>query len=162
LGLLGLRWCTKFSEKTNSPSGFTRLARFAKVRDVELRDLAGRMALPQSLDRDLRDVRGVNVREAEFLPPVKVEPGTRSDVEDLQVSARRQELMHGLPEDQPSQPVYLGVERRSDPGWALQRPTQHELGDDRPVVAALAVALLDRSHTDVRRDEDMVQAQQGW
>jgi hypothetical protein len=41
LGLLGLRWCTKFSEKINSPSGFTRLAR-SKARDVELRDLAGR------------------------------------------------------------------------------------------------------------------------
>jgi len=38
LGLLGLRWCTKFSEKTNSPSGLTRPARFAKARDDELRD----------------------------------------------------------------------------------------------------------------------------
>src|SRR4029450_5122292 len=38
----------------------------------------------------------------------------------------------------------------------------HELGDDRPVVAALAEALPDRSHANVRRDQDMVQAQQGW
>jgi hypothetical protein len=91
------------------PVRFTRLARFAKARDVELRALAGRIALPQSLDRDLRDVRGVNVREAEFLPPVEGEPGTRSDVEDLQVSARRQELMHGLPED-PA--VAAGTSRR--------------------------------------------------
>src|SRR4029453_1571035 len=67
------------------------------------------------------------------------------------------------PEQRPSMVGQPPVQRRSDSGgWALWRPTQHELGDDRPVVAALAEALPDRPHPDVRRDEDMVKAQQGW
>jgi hypothetical protein len=57
LGLSRIALVHEVLGEDHSPSGFTRLARFAKARDIELRDLAGRIALPQSLDRDLRDVR---------------------------------------------------------------------------------------------------------